>query len=102
MGKVGRWKKGESGNPAGRPKLHPEVTELAKQETPAAFKRIINLAKNAEDDGTQLRANQYIIDRAYGKPAQAVDLSSKDGTGFHVTVQIVEKGAACAEPSPET
>jgi hypothetical protein len=87
---AGTWKPGTSGNPTGRPKLHPDIIALAKDHSPEAFKRIIRLMKDADDHPTQLRAAQYVIDRAYGKPHQAVDLGSSAG-GFNVTVQIVER-----------
>lgn len=73
------WKKGQSGNPGGRPKISQEVSDLAKRESPAAFRRIVRIAKGKSlDKGGDKpsmaevhKANQYILDRAYGKPETA-------------------------------
>ena len=74
-----KWIQGQSGNPGGRRKRSAEVTELAKKESPSAFKRIIRFSKGkpVTRDGDKPpisevhKANQYIMDRAYGKPASA-------------------------------
>ena len=72
----GQFVKGQSGNPAGRSKLDKEVTELARQEAPAAFMRIIELSKQARDIKINYAANQYIVDRACGKPKQQAEVEA--------------------------
>lgn len=67
--------RGQSGNPGGRPKKTPELLEieaLAKDASPTAIKRLVYWAKS-KDPGASVKACQAILDRAYGKPAQAVE-----------------------------
>ena len=67
------WKKGQSGNPGGRPKADPEVREIFKAATPAVARKLISLALNEPGDvpyGHQIAAEQAVLDRALGKPEQ--------------------------------
>ncbi len=82
------WKPGQSGNPGGRPKLNKEVTELALKEATDAFMRIVEISIGGEDDRVRLQANQYIVDRAVGKPAQAINLGDHEGGGLKINVII--------------
>lgn len=85
------WKPGQSGNPGGRPKLNKEVTELALKECVDAFVRIVDISKTTEDERLKLQANQYIVDRAVGKPAQAMSLEGAEGAGIRISVTIEGK-----------
>jgi len=69
--------KGKSGNPKGRKKENAEVSALAAAEAPEAFKRIINLSKTSEDIKILFAANNAIVERACGKPTQAVEHSGE-------------------------
>lgn len=61
--------KGQSGNPGGRPKSEKEVIELAREASPRAIGRLIELVE-AEDARTAIAAANSVLDRAYGKPTQ--------------------------------
>ncbi len=71
--------KGKSGNPGGRPKAVLEVTELAREHSAAA---IATLAKIMLDDAAppaaRVAAANSILDRGFGRPAQAVQVTGKD------------------------
>jgi len=73
------FKKGQSGNPGGRPKRDPKYDALLKKYGPKSISIIAELMLNAIEQETRLSAAKYLADRAYGKPAQAVELSGKDG-----------------------
>jgi hypothetical protein len=67
--------KGKSGNPVGRPKKTPELLEieaLAKEASPMAIRRLIHWAK-CNVAKPSITASIALIDRGFGKPAQAVE-----------------------------
>jgi Family of unknown function (DUF5681) len=68
---VGRpFRKGQSGNPSGRPKALHELVELARAETLPTFQKLVELRDQADDPRVQLAAAREILDRAWGKPTQ--------------------------------
>jgi hypothetical protein len=75
-----RWRKGESGNPKGRPRKIPELKELLanvlgdeKEGKTAAEAILIGLrAKAIRGD---VRAAELLLDRAYGKVPQDIDMA---------------------------
>ena len=71
----GRFVAGVSGNPGGRPKELAGIRELAAQHTEAA---ISALAKALDDPKTSVAAAVALLDRAWGRPQQAIELSQPD------------------------
>lgn len=68
------FQKGQSGNPGGRPKECAEVKELARQYGPEAIEKLVALLRGGDARVAKAAADS-LLDRAYGKPSQAVDLS---------------------------
>jgi len=74
-----KFKKGESGNPNGRPKKLPEIAVLlanvlgkeGKDGITAAEEILLALHARAKKGDT--RAAEVLLDRAYGKPKQTTD-----------------------------
>lgn len=66
------WKKGESGNPSGRPKVVQELRELAREHTATALNTLIELMQNDPNGKVRLEAANSVLDRGYGKPSQSV------------------------------
>lgn len=64
-----RFKKGQSGNPAGRPKKERAVTNVAEENAEKAMQKLVTLLNN-KDGKVALAAAQTILDRAFGKPKQ--------------------------------
>jgi hypothetical protein len=72
------WQPGIAPNPGGRPKIPAEVREAAMALTPKAIE---TLGKIMEDErvppGVRVTACERILDRALGKPAQTVDVTTR-------------------------
>ncbi len=78
------FEKGQSGNPGGRPKEDPEVKRLAQEASPKAIAKLIEWI-DSENPKASISACNSILDRAYGKPPQA--LTGADGGPMRVAVQ---------------
>lgn len=89
MGKVKRnttglkpYKKGQTGNPNGRPKKLPELDKLLaevlgeEQNGATAAETILKVLRLKAAKG-DIRAAEILLDRAYGKARQTVDLTEK-------------------------
>jgi hypothetical protein len=88
----GRFKKGQSGNPGGRPKKTQEELDLVaacKAKTPEALATIAQIMVSGENERNRLAAAQAIIERGYGKAVQPVESSGPNG-GPIETVQRIE------------
>jgi len=78
---VTKWKKGQSGNPNGRPRIGHTMTETLrrlleeKREDGQTYREAILLKMRDLAIGGNLEAAKYVIDRLEGKPAQALELS---------------------------
>lgn len=72
------FQKGQSGNPGGRPKENDEVKALARQYTPEAIERLAFWMRS-DNAKASVSACSSLIDRAWGKPAQAHEHSGHDG-----------------------
>ena len=71
-----RWKPGmPSPNPGGRPNVVREVRQLAQQYAPDAIRRLVTLL-HSEDDRVCVAAAQALLDRALGKPEQAISVAA--------------------------
>ena len=71
------WKSGKSGNPSGRPKLVAEVRELARQHSPRAIERLVELMES-ESGATAGAACKELLDRAWGKSPQYIEQTIDD------------------------
>lgn len=74
------WKKGQSGNPKGRPKKLPHLEELLAdilgedKEGITAAEAILRALRAKATKG-DIRAAEVLLERAYGKAKQGIELS---------------------------
>lgn len=54
-----------------------------------ALKNIITIAENSFDANTRLKANQYLLDKCYGKDYKAIVDETEQNTETKIMLQIV-------------
>jgi hypothetical protein len=72
----GHWLAGQSANPLGRPKRVEQIADLALEQAPAAFAKIIAFIDHA-DPKIAMAAAVHVLDRAFGKCTQTTDATVK-------------------------
>jgi len=74
------YKKGQSGNPGGKPKTLGYVQELARDQTKCAINTLVKIMKSADESGAvRIRAAEALLNRAWGQPTQPVELADENG-----------------------
>jgi hypothetical protein len=66
---------GTSGNPTGRPRSQRDVQRLAESYSAEAVERLAEIMRG-RNQGEARQAAVAILDRAYGRPAQALDVTA--------------------------
>jgi adenine-specific DNA methylase len=100
------WKKGQSGNPAGRPKKVVDVAALARDSSTKAMEKLAKLV-DSEDERVALQAAMAVLDRAVGKPKQSVETSQKKEAADFTESELISlarlgrSGVAEADTSEE-
>lgn len=64
-----------------------EIKTLARQYAPAALEELARLAREAESEQARVSAANSILDRAYGKPAQAIVGGDEDEREIQLAVR---------------
>jgi hypothetical protein len=83
------WKKGESGNPGGRPKEEREVLQLARDHSTRAIGRLAEWM-DSDNARASVMACNAILDRALGKPTQPLS-GDPDKPPIAIEVDAVTK-----------
>jgi hypothetical protein len=82
-----KWVKGMSGNPGGRPKLELSIRELAQQHGMEALETLVHVMRTGRR-GEQIVAANAILDRAYGRPSQSIEMSGDRSTLVDLLVSL--------------
>lgn len=83
-GNVGGARPG-AGRPKGAPnKAGRELRELAQQYTETALAALVKIAKTGESESARVSAATALLDRGYGRPAQAIEHSGPDGEAIQI------------------
>lgn len=81
------FRKGQSGNPTGRPKIIAEVRDLARAHTEDAIKALVRIVTSGESEAARVSAAQALLDRGWGKPSQSIDIGGQQDNPLKV-VQV--------------
>ena len=82
------FKKGQSGNPGGRPKEVAEVRRLAQEHGPAAIDCLAKLM-DSDSDRTRVAACEALLNRGYGRPPQSLTVAGDDDSPLFPDTVIV-------------
>lgn len=66
------FKPGQSGNPGGLTKAWHEVKAAAQAEGMNCIRKLVELRDHSEDERVQHMATVTLLERGFGKPAQAI------------------------------
>lgn len=82
---MGRFQKGQSGNPGGRPKEVGHIRDLARAHTDAAMRTLVEIAQDGgAPPAARVAASTALLDRGWGKPTQPIDGDGQGGPVKHV------------------
>jgi hypothetical protein len=97
-----KFRKGQSGNPGGRPKVLGEVQELARQCAPTVIVELARLALRAKSETARIAAIRELLDRAYGRPRQVVEVSVPAGDPLQMLLDEIDARERIEPPVSHT
>ena len=99
------WKKGQSGNPKGKPPTPQEFRDLARGYSTEALETVRKLAKNTKvSPNTRVRAAEVVINRGYGQPKETIEATVELNGSLDVALESLtddQLAAIIAATGPE-
>lgn len=95
------WRKGVSGNPGGRVKVDMRIKELAKQKTELALNTLAHICAKGESESARVSAAVALLDRGWGKPAQAIIGGGDDDPPIQLAEIVIRAVDAASDRAPE-
>lgn len=83
------WAKGKSGNPTGRPKLHPDLRARIVAEVPKALKRVVEVLSDATAEHKDVIAAAKLIFE-WGIPKPAPETPKETGDRLKDFIALVQ------------
>lgn len=65
---------------------------MARAHTSDAIAKLRSLMDDAADERTQCAAAQALLDRGWGRPAQQLEHTGKDGAAIPISIAINTRG----------
>ncbi|MGB8896959.1 MAG: DUF5681 domain-containing protein [Pseudolabrys sp.] len=88
------FKKGQSGNPGGRPKILADIREVARAHTASAMNALVQIVENNNaPPAARVAAANSLLDRGYGKPEAKIDAN----ISRHAVIRAPEPCASVEE-----
>jgi hypothetical protein len=88
------FKRGQSGNPGGRPKEVTEVRSLARRHTTEAVEALRSIMKDSSEPASaRVAAANSLLDRAWGRPPQTIigeDGGNPAGASAEISPAVLE------------
>jgi hypothetical protein len=70
------------------PKIPPEVREMARAATPLAIATLREVCEHGDKDAARVAAAVALLDRAWGKPAQSLELHGPEDGAAELRLTI--------------
>ena len=88
---MGKFVKGQSGNPGGRPGGVGEIREIAREHTEPAIGILVAVMNDAGASPSSRVAAAALLDRGWGRPAQTIDASINSHQSFAEALQEISE-----------
>ena len=95
------WRKGESGNPGGRPRARHDLRALVRERTVEAVATLVKIMRNRTNLIAAKGAAEILLHYGYGRPSNVVTFDVEHGdTPAHIEVSFVSPGQVPPDDDP--